>query len=78
MADNQEIKHGWYSAKAEAIYGSATFSAPDGGTLVITAWSEEQEPTYLWSDKEYRGLVTSFIADHVTGSDPLSGLSFRI
>ncbi len=56
--------HCWYSHKHAAVAGSVIYRREDGTDVEVTAIGSvdnQNSEFYKWPDKEYRGIVTTYV-----------------
>jgi hypothetical protein len=56
--------HAHYSEQAAELYGSSIYVDASGAEVELTCAARDRdwaEKEYLWTDKEYRGVVVDFV-----------------
>lgn len=62
LSRNKKL-YGFYSAKAAALYGYASYRTPDGKKIQCTCVDKTPDcPSYMWDDKICLGEVVEWVA----------------
>ena len=65
------MKYAIYSEKQAAMAGTAEYTTPDGGTVIVTHVSDKPGcPTCLWDDKIDMGEVVKYVRTVSEGDLP--------
>lgn len=55
-------KTGYYSAKADSLFGHVVYKTPDGKLVKVTEVCEKKSES-IWDDKILIGPITKFVAN---------------
>lgn len=64
---SDQVKYGWYSAKAAELYGSAFWRTPNGEEVEVTDVTlDSTGKSYKWKYKVPRGQVIEYVRGEIS------------